>query len=108
MQGQNDSISIQSYSVPLVTYQPNTKNNVVIDVSGKEQQMLVIRKPACREPLAEHTFSLEKGKLIQNRSHTCDRSKDIETLKQSLVSCFENQAWNTLHKAVSGFQFPEW
>ncbi|QHT48590.1 IS21 family transposase [Bacillus sp. SB49] len=79
------------YSVPLGTYQTNVDNHVLIEVTGQEPATLVIRKEAESEIIAEHCVSLEKGKLIQNRNHTRDRSKGVEEFKQRLVSFFENQ-----------------
>jgi hypothetical protein len=51
----------------------------------------VIRKEANGEIITEHIISAEKGKLIQNRHHTRDRSKGIEELKKRLISYFEDQ-----------------
>ncbi|WP_106406276.1 IS21 family transposase [Bacillus marinisedimentorum] len=79
------------YSVPLGTYQTNAENLVLIEVTGEEQQTLVIRKGAESEIIAEHGISLEKGKLIQNRNHTRNRSKGIEEFKRRLISFFEDQ-----------------
>ena len=79
------------YSVPLGTYQTRTENLVWIEVTGDAQRMLVIRKEVNGEIIAEHIISSEKGKLIQNRHHTRDRSKGIEELKQRLISNFEDQ-----------------
>ncbi|WP_110927350.1 IS21 family transposase [Bacillus massiliglaciei] len=79
------------YSVPLGTYQTNSENKVLIKVEGDEQQTLVIRRQAEGEIIAEHRISLEKGKLIQNRHHTRDRSKGIEEFKKRLISFFEDQ-----------------
>ncbi|MEL3961093.1 IS21 family transposase [Lysinibacillus endophyticus] len=79
------------YSVPLGTYQTNSENLVLIEVKGREQQTLVIRKQAEGEIIAEHGISVEKGKLIQNRNHTRDRSKGIEEFKRRLISSFEDQ-----------------
>lgn len=79
------------YSVPLGTYQTNSENLVLIEVKGREQQSLVIRKQAEGEIIAEHGISLEKGKLIQNRNHTRDRSKGIEEFIHRLISLFEDQ-----------------
>jgi hypothetical protein len=42
------------------------------------------------ENLAEHFVSSEKGKLLQNRYHTSDRSREIEELKQRPISYFED------------------
>lgn len=79
------------YSVPLGTYQTMSENLVWIEVTDDEQQTLVIRKEANGEIITEHFVSLEKGKLIQNRHHTRDRSKGVEELKQRLISYFEDQ-----------------
>lgn len=79
------------YSVPLGTYQTNAENHVLIEVTGDEQQTLIIRKQAGSEIIAEHSISFEKGKLIQNRNHTRDRSKGVEEFKQRLISFFEDQ-----------------
>lgn len=79
------------YSVPLGTYQTMTENLVWIEVTDDEQQTLMIRKEANGEIIAEHIISLEKGKLIQNRHHTRDRSKGVEELKQRLISYFKDQ-----------------
>lgn len=67
-----------------------TENLVWVEVTGDEQQTLVIRKEANGEIIAEHIISSEKGKLIQNRHHTRDRSKGVEELKQRLISYFED------------------
>jgi hypothetical protein len=80
------------YSVPLGTYQTNSENLVFIEIKNGEQQTLAIRKQAEGEILAEHEISLEKGRLIQNRNHTRDRSKGMEEFKQRLISSFENHA----------------
>ena len=52
---------------------------------------MIIRKQSNGEVLAEHQISSEKGKLIQNRNHTRDRSKGIEELKKNVISHFEEQ-----------------
>jgi len=76
------------YSVPLGTYGTLPNNQVYLEV---KQSTLIIRKQPDGEVLAEHKMSNEKGKLIKNRSHTRDRSKGIEELKQSVISSFEKQ-----------------
>ncbi|WP_034682175.1 Mu transposase domain-containing protein, partial [Caldalkalibacillus mannanilyticus] len=79
------------YSVPLGTYQSMSENLVWIEATGEEQKTLVIRREANGEVIAEHLISSEKGKLIQNRHHTRERSKGVEELKQRIISYFENQ-----------------
>ena len=79
------------YSVPLGTYQKMSENLVWIEATGEEQKTLVIRREVNGEVIAEHLISSEKGKLIQNRHHTRDRSKGVEELKHRLISYFGNQ-----------------
>lgn len=79
------------YSVPLGTYSANSENLIFIEIKAGEPQTLVVRKQAEGEIFAEHSVSLDKGKLIQNRNHTRDRSKGVEEFKQRLISHFENQ-----------------
>lgn len=79
------------YLVPLGTYQTHSENLVFIEVKAGESQTLIIQEQVEGEILAEHEISLEKGKLIQNRSHTRDRSKGIDELKQRLISSFTDQ-----------------
>ncbi|CAM3186947.1 hypothetical protein FITA111629_08705 [Filibacter tadaridae] len=79
------------YSVPLGTYGVLPENQVVLDIQGEQQDKLIIRKQSNGEVLAEHQISSEKGKLIQNRNHTRDRSKGIEELKKSVISHFKEQ-----------------
>ena len=91
--GKDNTIRFASnrYSVPLGTYGVLPENQVVLDIQGEQQDTLIIRKQSNGEVLAEHQISSEKGKLIQNRNHTRDRSKGIEELKKSVISHFEEQ-----------------
>ncbi|MEK4714106.1 IS21 family transposase [Sporosarcina sp. FSL K6-5500] len=91
--GKDNTIRFASnrYSVPLGTYGVSPENQVVLDIQGEQQDTLVIRKQSNGEVLAEHQISSEKGKLIQNRNHTRDRSKGIEELKKTVISYFEEQ-----------------
>jgi hypothetical protein len=68
-----------------------SENLVWIEIGKEDHNALVIRKEANGEVIAEHMISSEKGKLIQNRHHTRDRSKGVEELKQRLISHFEGQ-----------------
>ncbi|WP_299095718.1 IS21 family transposase [uncultured Metabacillus sp.] len=79
------------YSVPLGTYQTMSENLVWIEVKDEDEKTLVIRRETKGEVIAEHIISSEKGKLIQNRHHTRDRSKGVKELKQRLISYFEDQ-----------------
>jgi transposase len=79
------------YSVPLGTYSATSDNQVFIELELNEPQTLVIRKQLDGDVIAEHSLSSEKGKLIQNRNHTRDRSKGIEEFKQLLISHFQGQ-----------------
>ncbi len=78
------------YSVPLGTYIASD-NQVFIEIKPSEPQTLLIRKQLDGDVIAEHRISIEKGKLIQNRNHTRDRSKGIEEAKLRLISHFKNQ-----------------
>jgi hypothetical protein len=60
-----------------------TENLVYIEVTGDEQQTLVIRKETNGDVIDEHLISSEKGKLIQNRHHTRDRSKGLKSLNNA-------------------------
>lgn len=79
------------YSVPLGTYQNRSENLVWIEIREEDHNALIIRKEANGEVIAEHRISSEKGKLIQNRHHTRDRSKGVEEFKQRLLSHFKDQ-----------------
>ncbi|VXB70822.1 transposase [Bacillus sp. 349Y] len=79
------------YSVPLGTHQNMSENLVWIEVRTGGTPTLVIRREAQGEIIAEHLISVEKGKLIQNRHHTRDRSKDVEELKKRILARFKNQ-----------------
>ena len=76
------------YSVPIGTYGSQLNNQVYLDI---KQDELIILTQTDGEILAEHKISNEKGKLIKNRNHSRDRSKGIEEVKQSVISCFEKQ-----------------
>ena len=91
--GKDNTVRFASnrYSVPLGTYGALPKNEVVLDIQGEQQDTLIIRNQSNGEVVAAHQISSEKGKLIQNRNHTRDRSKGIEELKKSVISHFEEQ-----------------
>ncbi len=96
------------YSVPLGTYQSNAENLVLIEVTGEEQQRLVIRKGIESEIIAEHRISIEKGKLIQNRNHTRDRSKGVEEFKRRLISFFEDQKQAAAYLDEISLRYPRY
>lgn len=79
------------YSVPLGTYASQQDNQVVLELQGEQQEILIIRSHPQGDILAEHRISAEKGKLIKNRTHTRDRSKGIEELKRKVISSFEQE-----------------
>ncbi|MBM7573734.1 IS21 family transposase [Aquibacillus albus] len=63
------------YSVPLGTFSPyGTEVNLIIDKS-----QLTIISNETGEIIAKHDISIERGKLIQDRVHTRDRSKGIDS-----------------------------
>ena len=96
------------YSVPLGTYQSMAENLVWIEVTGEEEKMLVIHREKNDDVIAEHLISSEKGKLIQNRHHTRDRSKGIEELKQHLISSFEDQTQATAYLNEINKRYPRY
>lgn len=49
---------------------------------------LKILAPHTGEILAEHTISLEKGKLIKNLNHGRDRSKTLDELQRNVLTLF--------------------
>lgn len=92
--GKDNTVRFESnrYSVPLGTYGSLPKNEVFLEIIDDEKQrLLIIHSQLDGEILAKHQISNEKGKLIQNRNHTRDRSKGVEELKQSIILRFENQ-----------------
>ncbi|MCM3246790.1 IS21 family transposase, partial [Cytobacillus oceanisediminis] len=96
------------YSVPLGTYQTMSENLVWIEVKGEDQKTLVIRREAKGEVIAEHIVSSEKGKLIQNRHHTRDRSKGLKEFKQRLISNFEDQVQATAYLDEISLRYPRY
>lgn len=75
------------YSVPLGTYKKG--KNVFIRVT--DEGYLLIREEKEGPVIAEHKISHEKGKLIQDRQHTRDRSKGIPAYITSLSEKFDNK-----------------
>ena len=75
------------YSVPIGTY--NTLPNNEIRIEVRDDLYLIICHPIDGATLAEHVISPEKGKLIQNRNHLRDRSKQIEALKMQVLTHFK-------------------
>lgn len=61
------------YSVPLGTFQKFPEVNLYVG----EENKLVIYHSESGEILATHSICLDKGKLIQNRSHQRDQSKGL-------------------------------
>lgn len=69
------------YSVPLGTY---TKlAHVRLHIADN---LLKICDPSTGEVIADHTISLEKGRLIKNRNHSRERSTSLEVMKQELIT----------------------
>ena len=73
------------YSVPLGTYDGQGKTVHLVVQDGR----LAIIDRDTGEILGNHPLSLEKGKLIQDRSHTRDRSKGIPAYMESVAQKFE-------------------
>jgi hypothetical protein len=74
------------YSVPLGTYQKDKK----VYVSTTDDDRLIIRERIGGPIIAEHTISQGKGKLIQDRQHTRDRTKGIDAFLSSVAGQFED------------------
>lgn len=71
------------YSVPLGTY----TNYPVVQIVPQGQKLKILA-PHTGEILAEHTISLEKGKLIKNLNHGRDRSKSLDELQRNVLTLF--------------------
>ncbi|KIO68310.1 hypothetical protein B4065_1659 [Caldibacillus thermoamylovorans] len=73
------------YSVPLGTY--NKQKDVYIST---KDGYLYIYASENGLLIAKHKISNRKGQLIQDRQHTRDRSKGIDTLLETVASYFED------------------
>jgi transposase len=91
--GKDNTIRYESnrYSLPLGTYGSIPKNQVFLEIKDDFPGILIIRKQPDGEKIAEHQISKEKGRLIKNRNHSRDRSLGIEEMKNSVITCFDNQ-----------------
>jgi len=74
------------YSVPLGTYKKDKE--VYIEVTDKNH--LLVREEQEGSVIADHIISQEKGKLIQDRQHTRDRTKGISAYITSVSGKFED------------------
>jgi transposase len=74
------------YSVPLGTY----KKDKEVYIEATDENHLVIREEKDGHAIADHKISLEKGKLIQDRQHTRDRTKGISAYITSVAEKFED------------------
>ncbi|MFT9427958.1 MAG: IS21 family transposase [Sporolactobacillus sp.] len=73
------------YSVPLGTFKADKQVYLTL-----VDDRLVIREQPGVEPIAEHPVCHEKGKLIQNRQHTRDRSKGIQAYIETVATVFSD------------------
>lgn len=73
------------YSVPLGTYDGQGKT---VKLAVQDDTLTIIEGET-GEVLGKHRLSLEKGKLIQDRSHKRDRSKGIPQYMESVAQKFE-------------------
>ena len=92
------------YSVPLGTYSEYGKE-VQIHIND---QTLSISDPDTGVVIGKHKISNEKGILIQDRSHTRDRSKGIPEYKQSTAAKFENRALALRYLDEVNNQYPRY
>nr|WP_249365454.1 IS21 family transposase [Cytobacillus citreus] len=74
------------YSVPLGTFGKYPQ----VAISETDDGYLVICDPETGELVAKHSVSQEKGKLIQDRQHTRDRTKGIDVYIQTVAEQFDN------------------
>lgn len=74
------------YTVPLGTF--NQMKTVYIEVTDDEH--LIIRETKTSSILAKHKVASGKGNLIQDRKHTRDRTKGIDTYIETVSSSFSN------------------
>ena len=71
------------YSVPLGTYTKHPQVNLILN--GHALKIMALHTG---EILADHTISLEKGKLIKNVNHGRDRSTSLNQLQQHVLTFF--------------------
>ena len=74
------------YSLPLGSFH---KHKEVFLTITEEQGLIICSDNG--EILAKHKISYEKGKLIQDRNHTRDRTKGIDAFIDSVASYFDNE-----------------
>ncbi len=74
------------YSVPTGTYSNSERVQVYLTIT--ENNKLIIRDKLHGRILGNHQISLEKGKLIQDRSHLRIRDKGIEDLINQIGAFF--------------------
>ena len=89
------------YSVPLGTYQSVGTNDILLTVRGQE---LMILNPLSGEAIAQHSLSLEKGKLIKKKNHGRDRSKTIQKYREAMIDLFDdrNSATQFIDQVIAG------
>ena len=92
------------YSVPLGTYSEFGKEvQVHID-----DQTLYIIDPELGEVIGKHEISNEKGILIQDRTHTRDRTKGIPAYKLSTAAKFKNSSLALQYLDKVNNQYPRY
>jgi transposase len=74
------------YSVPLGTY----KKDKLVYLTFTDNGLLMIHDRSIGNVIAEHKLESGKGKLVQDRNHTRDRSKGIPEYISYLASKFNN------------------
>ncbi|NRD80206.1 IS21 family transposase [Bacillus sp. BRMEA1] len=89
------------YSVPLGTYKKDKMVYLIITDDGR----LVIHDKAERNVIADHRLETGKGKLVQDRNHTRDRSRGIPEYISHLAAKFNNpdQANDYLENIYHGY-----
>lgn len=86
----DNTIRYQSnrYTVPLGTFETYPE----VAIAEVDDDYLMICELETGEIFAKHKLSIEKGKLIQDRQHTRDRTKGVEAYIESVAEKFENTA----------------
>ncbi|MGG5252144.1 IS21 family transposase [Neobacillus sp. SM06] len=92
------------YSVPLGTYQK--EKEVYIEITAENR--LVIREQTEGPVIANHLIAFEKGKLIQDRQHTRDRTKGISAYIATVSTNFTDEKTATAFLEEIHHRYPRY
>lgn len=93
------------YSLPLGSYQSMPKNQVLIDI---KESTLYLYHPQTKALIDSHPLASGKGQLIQKKSHKRDRSKSIESLKQTVYQQLSNDSFALTYVDQLMDQYPRY